>query len=242
MDALIKRLNAYSPARAQDVKALTSAPIFHEVSYERGDIVIETGGALDHVFIISSGWAIRYRTLDDGRRQIVNVMLPGDCFDLQALAAHFSDHTVEAITPLKILRAKATPFRNLMHENGRLAVWFWWAAIQEESILREQIVRVGRRSGRERIAHLLLELQRRLEVIGALQSDSDYIPLPLTRDMLADMLGLSRVHTTRSLSALKLNGLIRTSNGGVEILKRHKLATMAQFDPTYLHLPNVASG
>jgi Mn-dependent DtxR family transcriptional regulator len=66
--------------------------------------------------------------------------------------------------------------------------------------------------------------------------------MPLTRDMLADMLGLSRVHTTRSLSALKRIGLIHLKDGGVELIKRHKLAAMAQFDPTYLHLPAAASG
>jgi CRP-like cAMP-binding protein len=242
MEALVRRLHAYSPARAADVLQISTANIFSAVEYQRGDILIETGAPLEHVFIISSGWAIRYRTLSDGRRQIVNVMLPGDCFDLQALAAHQSDHSVEAITPLRILRAKAAAFRDLMHQNGRLAAAFWWTAIQEESILREQIVRVGRRSGRERIAHLLLEFQRRLQVIGAIKPEDDVVPMPLTRDMLADMLGLSRVHTTRSLGALKLIGLIRTTANGVEILKRHKLAAMAQFDPTYLHLPNAASG
>lgn len=232
MHALLTRLKSYNAAQ-DDLSGLAESAIFTLHSEERGVILIETGAPLDHVFVVASGWAIRHRTLEDGRRQIVNVMLPGDCFDLQALAARYADHTVEAITPMEIHRAPTPAFLKMVHGNGRLAAAFWWTAIQEDSVLREQIVRVGRRSGRERLAHLILELQRRLEMAGAPISDS--VPLPLTRDMLGDFLGLSRVHVTRSMGALRRMGLIGNVNGSVHILKQNKLIDLAQFDDDYLH-------
>lgn len=235
MKPLFSRLQAYSAISDAELNTLMEAA-FVRVEKPRGATLIEIGEPLNHVFVVSSGWAIRHRTLDDGRRQIVNVMLPGDCFDLQALVVDRADHAVETITPVTALRASKDDFLNTIRKSGPLASAFWWTAVQEESVLREQIVRLGRRSGRERLAHLLLEVQRRLsQSLGIL---SPTVPFPLTRDMIADMLGLSRVHVTRSMNALKRMGLIRTSNGAVHIENVEKLARFSYFEPSYLHLSN----
>ncbi len=199
----------------------------------RGATVIHVGEELTHVFVVVEGWAIRYRTMEDGRRQIVNVMLPGDCFDLQALIGARADHAVDAVTPLALLRARKQDFLAALRSNARLASAFWWTAVQEESILREHIVRLGRRSGRERVAHLALELGRRLAQVGRI-IDHEF-DMPLSRDMLADMLGLSPVHISRSVSALRRQGLLRNFIGRVRILDINRLAAFAQFDVDYLH-------
>jgi CRP-like cAMP-binding protein len=204
------------------------------VRKERGAPIITAGEDATYVFVVSKGWALRHRTLKDGRRQIVNVMLPGDCFDLQALISTKADHSVEALTAVELLRLSSEDFLNAMQANAKLATAFWWAAVQEESILREQIVRLGRRSGRERLAHILLELRRRLMHAG--QDVGDTLILPMSREVLADLLGLSSVHVSRSVTALRDNGLIRTSNGSVQLLDIDGLAEVAQFDPSYLHI------
>jgi CRP-like cAMP-binding protein len=118
--------------------------------------------------------------------------------------------------------------------NSRLASSFWWAAIQEEAILREQIVRVGRRSAVERVAHLILELNRRLAAgTGRLE---DYLPLPVAQALFADALGLSIVHVSRTFTRLKGEGYIRANNKGIEIVRREAMAEMCDFDSRYLHL------
>ncbi|MGE3143624.1 MAG: Crp/Fnr family transcriptional regulator [Hyphomonadaceae bacterium] len=215
-----------------DWSPLTAAP-FEQVQKQRGGAVISIGDPLTHVFVVSAGWAIRYRVMQDGRRQIVNVMLPGDCFDLQAMIETSADHAVEAITPLGLLRVRREEFLNALRLNARLATAFWWAAVQEESVLREQIVRLGRRSGRERLAHLVLEIQRRLLLAGV--SEGNTVSWPLSRELLADMLGLSPVHISRSFAALRRMGLVRTMSGAVHILDKARLAALAQFDASYLH-------
>lgn len=237
IDPLYARLGAYAALDEADFSPLRDAA-FEPAAYDRGAAVIEIAAALTHVFVVAQGWAIRYRLLEDGRRQIVNVMLPGDCFDLQAMIAAKADHGVEAVTALDVMRAPKARFIGAIRANGRLATAFWWTAVQEESILREQIVRLGRRSGRARIAHLFLELQRRRTLAGL--AGGDLLPMPLTRDMLADMLGLSPVHVSRSLSALKRAKLIALHGGGVVLLDRRGLAALAQFDPAYLHADAMA--
>jgi CRP-like cAMP-binding protein len=230
--SLFSRLQHYAHLDDADVSALQALTL-EKVEKPRGSTVIGVGDELTCVFVISKGWAIRYRTMDDGRRQIVNVMLPGDCFDLQALINTSADHGVDAVTPLQLLRARKEDFLSAVRSNARLASAFWWTAVQEESILREQIVRLGRRSGRERIAHLALEFNRRL-----LQADPALhgsFEMPLSREMLADLLGLSPVHVSRSVSALRRLGLVRNFIGRVQILDLRGLAALAQFDPDYLH-------
>lgn len=232
MQPLIARISAYSDLAADDFASLNNAPV-ERVQHKAGAKIIAVGDQLTHVFVVSRGWAFRYRTLQDGQRQIVNLMLPGDCFDLQALIDTPADHAVDAITSVHLSRMRRADFLNAIRANGRLATGFWWASVQEESILREHIVRLGRRSGKERLAHLLLELQRRLHMVGL--SNGDTIDLPLTRELVADTLGLSPVHVSRSTAELRRLGLIRTSASSIQILQPKKLAELAQFDASYLH-------
>lgn len=232
MKALIARIASYSKVDDEAFAPLKKAPI-ERVCHERGATIVAAGGAADHVFVICKGWGLRYRALKDGRRQIVNVMLPGDCFDLQALIDTRADHSVEALTNVELLRLNSEDFLAAIKSNANLATAFWWAAVQEESILREQIVRLGRRTGRERLAHILLELRRRLLHAG--QEVGDTLHLPMSREVLADLLGLSSVHVSRSISALRAAGLIRTSNGSIQLLDKDGLAAVGQFDSAYLH-------
>lgn len=233
MKALIARIAGYSRIEEREFVPLREAPV-ERARCPRGAAIVSAGDEPSHVFVVSKGWALRYRTLQDGGRQIVNVMLPGDCFDLQALIATKADHSVEALTNVEVLRLKSTDFLAAIRSNANLATAFWWAAVQEESILREQIVRLGRRSGRERLAHILLELRRRLLHAG--QEVGDTLTLPMSREVLADFLGLSSVHVSRSVSALREAGLIRTSNGSIQLVDIDGLAEVAQFDPSYLHI------
>ena len=214
-----------------------------EQVYLAGDDIVRAGDEIRHVFIVMEGWAIRYRLLEDGRRQIVNFMLPGDVFDLQSLADLKADHSLTAITECQMLVIESNVFVDMLQRSASLASAFWWSAVQEESILREQIVRIGRRSARERIGHLLLELQRRF--VGATGMDVERLTVPLTRADIADALGLTPVHVSRTMSAMRRADLITEGRGGeITIVDRTKLARLSHFDTDYLHLKrlHISSG
>lgn len=203
-------------------------------TYRTGEDIIRVGETVDHVFVVEQGWAIRYRRLEDGRRQILNFMLPGDCFDMMAVTSATADHNVAAATKLTLRRVAAKDFLSTIQRNNVLATAFWWSVIQEEAILREQIVRVGRRSARERVSHLLLELNRRIAAVeGELK---DVIDLPFPQALLGDALGLSVVHISRTLSWLRSEGLISTAPEGIAIRDRARLTQLADFNTDYLHL------
>jgi len=233
MKSLINRVGHYVDLAEDSFESLSALP--HRIETRRpGEEIVAIGEKIDYVFLIESGWAIRYRILDDGRRQILNFMLPGACFDMMSMAYAESDHAVSAVTEVTLRRIKSKDFLRAVSMRPKLATAFWWVAIQEEAILREQIVRIGRRSAKERVAHLLLELNRRIAAIeGRL---TDFINIPFPQALFADALGLSVVHVSRTLTKLKAEGLITTSPQGIEILEREKISELCDFDSRYLHL------
>jgi CRP-like cAMP-binding protein len=233
MDNFLRRINQYVEVDSQYFEDLGRLP--HRIEMrEAGQEIVTEGESIDFVFVIEEGWAIRFRMLEDGRRQILNFMLPGDCFDLMSLNKARSDHSVLAATPVNLRRIKSDLFLKTVAQNPSLATSFWWAAIQEEAILREQIVRVGRKSAKERLGHLILELNRRVAAVTG-QLD-DHLSMPVPQSILADALGLSVVHISRSLTRLKSEGLIEVTKTGFKILDRDALAEMCDFDSRYLHL------
>lgn len=233
MKPLINRVAHYVDIGQESFECLANLP--HTIERRRpGEEIVALGEKINFVFVLEAGWAIRYRILDDGRRQIVNFMLPGACFDMMSMAYAKSDHAVCATTEVRLRRIKSSDFMRAISGQPRLATAFWWVAIQEEAILREQIIRIGRRSAKERVSHLLLELNRRIAAVeGRL---TDFINLPFPQALFADALGLSTVHVSRTLTKLKAEGLISTGPKGIEILDRNKMAKMCDFDSRYLHL------
>lgn len=232
-EALLRRIRYFADLDDQDKKDVRALK-GHEKRFARGAEIIDAGQQLDSVLIVKQGWAIRYKTLDDGRRQVLNVLLPGDMFDLQVLVAAEADHSVMAVTELETLSITPTVFRDILTQSGKLTLAFWWMQVQEEAFLREQIVRNGQHSARERIGHFLLELHRRVQIVD--KGTRDGFRLPLTQTVIADALGLTPIHTNRVLRQLERDNLIERDGGWVVFKDSEKLAEICDFDMGYFHL------
>lgn len=233
MDAFTNRLSTYV-STAREIADAVSGTVPIERTFSAGEDIIEAGNATGELFIVLEGWAIRYRSIEDGRRQILNFMLPGDLFDLQALGDLEADHSVSALETVRLLVFDSLGFLDVLRGSGSVATAFWWSAVQEESILREQIVRNGQLSAKERIGHLLLELQRRQSIADGRENPS--FRLPVTRAEIADALGLTPVHVSRTFSSLKRMNLITEDRKCVHIIDKERLAKQSKFDPDYLHV------
>jgi len=206
---------------------------------EPGQSLMQQGQPVKSLFWIESGWAMRHRSLACGRRQILNLLLPGDTGDLQGLVDTRADHSVTAMTQLMVSEVDAPRFLELIEGNAEISSALLWSVVQEEGILREHIVRIGRRSARIRLAHLLLELVRR-QALGGGPSDGR-LETNLTRDVLADCLGLTPVHISRTLSELRRAGLVRIEERGrLRVIDIGELARHADYDTRYLHLQRPA--
>jgi CRP-like cAMP-binding protein len=232
-DALFKRLAHYS-ALCPELEGSLEDISAEKIVFEPGEAVVRRGDKPTNAFVVCEGWASRSINLGDGRTQVVNFMLPGDLFDLQVFVGQKADHTVTALTELEIAAVSQEKVLELFRSGSPLGPGIWWATVQEEAILREQIVRNGRRSARERVAHLLLELHARLAIIGKAEPES--FSMPIGQMHVADALGLSYVHVSRVFSYLEKADLISRTRSEVTIKDRAALEDLADFSSLYLHL------
>ncbi len=195
------------------------------------DIVIQ-GRAYDSIFLLGEGFALRYRIMLDGRRQVLNVSIPGDTIGYPACFFDKSLYSVSALSKVVVYAISFEEIATIFRDHPRLAVALFWSTAREAAMFGEHLANVGWRSASERLAHFLLEIATRLEAIGL--CDGGTFDLPLTQAKLADVLGLSIPHVNRMLRRLREDGLIEMSGPRVRIVNRPALAALAEFNDSYL--------
>ncbi|GJE68633.1 Crp/Fnr family transcriptional regulator [Methylorubrum podarium] len=196
--------------------------------------IVRAGDRAAGVHLVLEGYAFRYKLINDGQRQILGLLLPGDFCDLQSIVLGPSDHYIAALTACTVADIPQERVDALVFRDSRLARALWWATLVDESILREWLASMGQRSADKRIAHLFCELLLRQQLVGA--AGERECPLPLTQPMLADILGITTIHVSRILRDLRLAGLIQLKDRRLLVPDVARLRTFCDFDPTYLHL------
>jgi len=185
------------------------------------------------VRFIQAGFACRQIGLPDGRRQILGLLLPGDICDACSLPAPAMDHSICALTTVIFSEMSRASLANLVEARPRIGEALWRSALVNEAMLYERITSLGQRSAKERLAHFLCEVFVRNRAVGL--TTGMQCNLPLSQSDLADTLGLSLVHTNRSLQALRADGLIRLESRLLTIIDFDRLQEKAHFNPKYLH-------
>ncbi len=200
-----------------------------ELLVEPGTTIVSEGSASAHRYTVLSGWGFRYKLLDNGRRQILNFILPGDFVGLQAALLTAMEHSIEALTEMLLCVFQRDRLWELYTNEPGLAFDVTWLAAREEQVLDENLLSVGQRTAEERAAYLLLFLFSRAESRGLARGNR--IAFPFTQPHIADTLGLSLVHTNRVLNRLARRKLITIKQRQMELLDREQLATVARWTP-----------
>ena len=198
----------------------------------RGADIIVQGRTYDSIFLLGEGFALRYRIMVDGRRQVLNVLIPGDTIGYPACFFDRSLYSINALSKAVIYAISFEEIAAIFRDHPRLAIALFWSTAREAAMSGEHLADVGWRSASERLAHFLLEIATRLGAIGL--SDGCTFDLPLTQAKLADVLGLSIPHVNRMLRRLREEGLIEMSGPRVRIVNRPALAALADFNESYL--------
>tara|TARA_R110002049_G_scaffold210910_1_gene381950 strand:- start:490 stop:1224 length:735 start_codon:yes stop_codon:yes gene_type:complete len=192
-----------------------------------GGSILREGRVGRELYTLLSGWAFRYRTLSDGRRQIFNFLLPGDFIGLQDQLGQASPHGVEALTDTDLCVFPIKRLWDLYSHHPALGFDLTWLCAHEELIVDENLLSVGRRSAAERIAMLLIHLYKRAESVGL--GGPEGIPFPLTQQHIADALGLSLVHTNKTLKRLHAAGLYTLDNSQLKLTNLSAMARLADY-------------
>ena len=195
------------------------------------DIIVE-GYGHKILHIVERGFAIRYKLLHNGKRQIVNIILPGDIIGFPAC---FYDYAVFSVTTIDKIELHPVPldaFTDLCLKRANIATALVWFAAREAAIYAEHVIDTGRREPLERLAHFLLEMLTRLQAVGYASENS--FEMPMSQEGIGDVVGLSGPHVNRMLAELKSEGLIATNRREVKILDMAALQILGEFHPAYL--------
>ncbi|HUC70200.1 MAG TPA: Crp/Fnr family transcriptional regulator [Stellaceae bacterium] len=228
---LARKLARFGELSAEDLEILDTLHTATRVVRRNRDIVSE-GRSYETMFVLLEGSAIRYRVLRDGRRQILNILLPGDFIGFPGC---FFESALYAITALSDVVISPVPFAvliGLFERRPRLAATIFWSFACEAAIYAERLIDVGRRSALERVAHFLLELLTRLRTVGL--ADEKSYRMPLTQELIADVLGLSVPHVNRTLRQLRGDGLVTIQEQRVVINDIDAMSALADFETSYL--------
>ena len=196
--------------------------------------LIREGEAPRGAYLVLDGIACRCKILQDGSRQILAYLLPGDLchVDMEVMSA--MDHSIATISECVIVSIPRDVIDGLARHYPHITRALQWSALADESTLREWLVGMGRRNAVNQMAHLFCELLVRLSAIGRTLENS--YELPLTQEELGDALGLSVVHVNRILQALREERLVSFKGKRLTILDFKRLKERAGFNPNYLHL------
>jgi CRP-like cAMP-binding protein len=198
---------------------------------KRRDVVVD-GYEYRKLCFVENGFAARYKLLRNGKRQIVNLVLPGDVVGLPSSFLERAHYSVTAVTDLRLQVSSISAYVDLCYERPQFALALSWLAMQEAINCAEHAVSTGRRTPVERLAHFLLEIYWRLALVG-LASKSRF-DLPFSQEVMSDALGLSVPHLNRTLAKLRMDGLINLNGRRVEFADLESLEILGHFQPLNL--------
>lgn len=203
--------------------------------FKTGEMVVKAGSGIlrqghdsAHFFTILEGWALRSKALETGNRQILNFGVSGDFLGLQSVLFDGMDHTVEALTEMRLCVFSRQRIWEIYRSHPGLGYDLTWMAAQEESIIAEHLANVGQRPAFERLAYITLYVFDRARRCGLAQGRT--LHLPITQQHLADAMGLSIVHTNKTLKKLKSAGLAEWQRNEVRLLDERRLREVALID------------
>jgi CRP/FNR family transcriptional regulator len=196
------------------------------VELDRHQFLFIEGDPAQHLFTVMDGVMGIYKLLPDGRRQIIGFLYPGDLLGLPDDEAYA--YSAEAACDVALCRYPRDKLVALFKRFPKMEHRLLAFANHELAAAQDQVMLLGRKTARERVASFLITLSERAVQRG--QPDNPAW-LPMTRNDVGDYLGLSTETVSRTLSHLKREGIIITlQHGDIEITERERLREIAEGD------------
>ena len=227
----VARLQHLIDLKTADLKSLDDI-IDGELLIRRRRDLVADGYEYRKLCFVKDGFAVRYKLLRNGKRQILNVILPGDIIGLPGSFYERAVYAVAAITDLRMNVCSLEAYVQLCYRHPQYALALTWLAVQEATTYAEHVIDVGRRTPIERLSHFLLELHVRLKAVG--RAEPARFALPFSQEVIADVLGLSVPHLNRMMQRLRKEKLIADSDRVIEFLDADAMQTLAHFQPQAL--------
>ncbi len=230
-DPLVARLERYIELSATDIYLLRSLADSEVIVKKRRDLVVD-GYEFRKLCFVREGFAARYKLLHNGKRQIINLLMPGDVVGLPGSFLERATYSVVAVTELKLQVCALDAYVELCYRRPKFGLALSWLAVEEATAYADRLVDVGRRTSIERLARFLLEIHSRLMANG--RAAADGFDLPFSQEVMSDALGLSVPHLNRMFAQLRADGLISLQDRHVKFCDMKAVQSLAHFQPLSL--------
>lgn len=201
---------------------------------EGGEVLWREGERAQEMAVLSRGWAYSSYLLEDGSRMILDIFMPGDVIGLREYASEAHQTTVEAITECIFCRFPYSHLEDVFEKSGRLTHTFFSISAIQQSMLVERMVNLGRKTAQGKLAHFLCEMRCRLSKTN--EGSLEDFRLPLSQQMLADLMGLTPVHVSRVFTSLREQSLVYRDRHQISIPDIERLKELADFREGYLRI------
>jgi CRP-like cAMP-binding protein len=228
---IVTRLQRFANLSAAELGEL-HALLEGEMSVARRRDLVVDGYEYSKLSFVKEGFAARYKVLRNGKRQIINIIVPGDIIGLPGSFLEHATFSVIALTDMKLEVCSLDSFVAACYRRPKFGLALSWLAVREATTNAEHVVDLGRRTPAERLAHFLLEMHMRLQLVG--HASETGFDLPISQEVISDALGLSVPHLNRMLAKLRGEGLITLCERHFELLDKRALQLMSHFKPAKL--------
>ena len=200
--------------------------------FDRPHTILSRGELTDKSTMLIEGYMIR-AIVEDDRRHIVGLHVPGDFADLHAFALKRLDHDLITIGPARVGYVSHERLQDVLATQPHLARLLWAATLLDASIHRQWILRLEQLTAARRAAHVFAELWQRLDFVGL--GGPKGVRTPLTQVDLADMCGTTSIHMSRALGEMRKQGVGDFRRGDLRVEDRRELERFAHFQRDYLY-------
>jgi len=230
-DPFVARLGRFVDLAPADLSNLHDIIRQELTVRKRRDLVVD-GYEFGNLCFVMDGFAVRYKLLRNGKRQIVNLVLPGDVIGLPGSFVERARFSVVTVTDMKLQVCALDDFVALCYRQPKFGLVLAWLGIEESLTYASHIVNIGRRTPAERLAHVLVELHARLSTVG--RAGPHAFDLPFSQEVLSDALGLSVPHLNRMLARLRKDRLITVDGRLITFIDRKALELLGHYQPLEL--------
>jgi CRP-like cAMP-binding protein len=194
----------------------------------RHDIFVQGYEAHDF-YLVERGFAIAYQLLHDGRRQIFAIAVPGDIIGPSAAGLQVARSSVSSLSEMRVQRLRMGLFLEIASRSPPLSFAMMCYLAQLVGLFFDRLMEVGRLSPLERVAHFLLTFHARLQTAGC--AGETAFDLPVSQEVIGDLLSLSAPHVNRMLHRLRSDGLISMQRRRIDLLDIEGLRRLSEFAP-----------
>ncbi len=213
-------------------KDILESSISEVAEYDRQQRILARGELADRSTMLIEGFILR-TIVENGRRYVVGIQVPGDFVDLHAYVLKRLDHDVVTLGPTKVGFVAHERIGHIHETVPHLSRLLWFSTLLDAAIHRQWTLKLEQLKASRRVAHRIAEIWKRLEMVGLARPNG--FRSPLTQTDLADMCGTTPIHMNRALSELRREDVAEFRRGLVIVRDRQRLEKAGDFDPAYLY-------